>query len=138
MGGWWLPFVGLALFSLALSACGVSPQAFPNGTTRRAGPVEVALFLEPNPPRVGQEATLAFEIRRAGRPVAEEEATCQLKLDMPKMPMGLPMVPLTFGSPGEVRFRYAFPMAGEWQAVLRVTLADGSGGEAEFNFDVGP
>lgn len=128
----------LPLVCLIAFGCGLQAQPFPNGTVEAAGPIQVALTVDPNPPRAGQETTLTFELRRDGQPVSPADVSCDLMLDMPKMPMGLPAVPVNFTQPGKAQARFAFPMAGGWSAALKVTLRDGTSGTATFNFDVGP
>jgi hypothetical protein len=128
----------LVAAALFLLGCGVKAKPFANGTVQQAGPVEVALTLDPNPPRAGKETLLTFQIRRGGQPVAPEDVKCELVVDMPKMPMNLPALAVQAAGPGTMQARYAFPMAGGWTATLKVSLKDGSQGAARFAFDVGP
>jgi hypothetical protein len=138
LGRWVVGLLALLVVNVLLGGCDLQPRPFANGTTRAVGPFEVALTVDPNPPRVGRETVLTFELRRDGRPVQPGEVTCELLLDMPKMPMNLPAQPVTFMAAGQARAQYVFPMAGEWTAALRVALPDGSSGTARFDFDVGP
>ena len=129
----------LALLFLSLVACAnIEAKPADTGTTERAGEYEVSMDMEPNPPRTGQPAELTFTVLKGGEPVEASETTPRLILDMPKMPMGLPEVPLEAVGPGQWRAKNVqFPMAGGWAA----TLALPSSGEEEkvtFEFDVAP
>lgn len=67
-----------------------------------------------------------------------EQATVELSVDMPKMSMNLPQVPLQSDGAGHWRAQINFPMAGGWAATLRVNAQDTVPAEATFQFDVGP
>jgi hypothetical protein len=135
VGGILLP----ALLFLSLVACGnIEAKPADTGTAERAGEYEVSMDMEPNPPRTGQPADFTFTVLKAGEPVETSEVTPRLVLDMPKMPMGLPEVPLEATGSGQWRAKNVqFPMVGGWAA----TLALPSGDEEEsvtFEFDVAP
>lgn len=124
--------------ALALVGCNIQPEAFANGTSKTAGPLTTTLNLEPNPPRVGQDVNFRFSIRDQKGPVPPDGLTGELSVDMPKMPMTLPTIPLESSGDGRWDARYRFTMAGRWTATLRVTPKNGTAAEATFAFDVGP
>lgn len=130
--------IGVLALAPTLAACNIQAQPFANGTSKAAGPVAVALDVQPNPPRVGQQAELRFTLRTGDQPVVPSQATCELTLDMPKMPMNMQAIPLEPDGNGRCQTRYTFPMAGGWSAKLKVGSPNGAPAEASFEFDVGP
>lgn len=138
---WWVLAPScLALFGalLVVSACGVQPQAFVNGSVQMAGPVAVALAVQPDPPRAGHPASLVFSLHQGNQAIAPGGTKVELLADMPKMSMNLPAIPLKSIGNGQWQAQYTFPMAGGWSATLRVTPPGGSAADAHFTFDVGP
>lgn len=123
---------------LLVGGCGARPQPFENGTAKQAGDAEIALSLEPNPPRAGKDVELTFTVKRAGEPVPPEELPVEAVVDMPKMPMNLPAVKLQADGPGRLRARYRFPMAGGWMVDLRLRQRSGDLATVRFQFDVAP
>lgn len=134
--------VGLALallpLVLALLSCNLKAQPFANGSSKPAGAATVAMDVQPNPPRAGQDTDLTFTIRDANGPAAPSSVTPELVVDMPKMTMNLPSVPLQYDGTGRWHARYKFGMAGGWSATLRLARPSGDPAEATFQFDVGP
>lgn len=120
-----------------LVACNIEAKPVDSRMVEQAGEFEVSMDAEPNPPRTGEPAELTFTVLKGGEPVEALEAAPRLAVDMPKMPMGLPEVPLEADKPGQWRANVQFPMAGGWAA----TLALPSGGVEEnvtFEYDVAP
>ena len=133
VGGILLP----ALLFLSLVGCNIEAEPVDSQTAEQAGEFEASMEAEPNPPRTGEPAELTFTVLQDGDPVETLEAPPRLTVDMPKMPMGLPEVPLEAAGPGQWRANVEFPMAGGWAA----TLALPSGDREEsviFEFDVAP
>lgn len=130
--------LGLLALLAVLAGCGPRPEPFANGTVKMAGPVAVALELQPNPPSAGKDSELVFVLRQDGQPVGPDRATAELLLDMPKMSMNLPRMPLQSAGEGRWRAQTTFPMAGGWSATVQVTTRDATPVEATFQFDVGP
>lgn len=128
----------LSLVALAITACNIQPQAFANGSTQQVGTVSVALSLQPNPPRAGQPSKLVLTLQNGDQPVGAAPGTCEVVLDMPKMPMNMAPMSLDSDADGHCQASYPFPMAGGWSATVRVRGQEGAQGQASFAFDVGP
>ncbi len=126
-----------ALLFLSLVACNIEAEPVDTQTVERAGELEASMEAEPNPPKTGEMAELTFTVLRDGEPAEDLEPSPRLTVDMPKMPMGLPEVPLEAAGPGQWRANARFPMAGGWAATL-VLASDGGEDEVTFEFDVAP
>ncbi len=126
-----------ALVFLSLVACNIEAEPVDTGTAEQAGKLEVSMDAEPNPPKTGEMAELTFTVLKDGEPAEALEAEPRLTVDMPKMPMGLPEVPLEAAGPGQWRASVRFPMAGGWAATLALP-SDGGEEEVTFEFDVAP
>ena len=94
--------------------------------------------VQPDPPRAGQQSTLTFTVTAGGGAVGPGQGTCELVLDMPKMPMNLSPMTLDSDGQGRCQATYTFSMAGGWSAAVKVNGQQGAAGEARFDFDVGP
>ncbi|MBX5456887.1 MAG: FixH family protein [Thermogemmatispora sp.] len=86
----------------------------------RAGPYEVTLQLNPDPPLSTQPATIVLRIAEAASGTLIKDAHVQVESTMPEMDMGLPTVSALPSSDGLYRARVQFVMAGLWQ--LHVTI----------------
>ncbi len=126
-----------ALLFLSLVACNIEAEPVDSQAVERAGELEASMEADPNPPRTGEPAELTFTVLRDGEPVEDLEPSPRLTVDMPKMPMGLPEVPLEAAGPGQWRANAQFPMAGGWAATLALP-SDGGEDEVTFEFDVAP
>ncbi len=132
-GGILLP----ALLFLSLAACGIEADPVDTGAIEQAGELEASMEAEPNPPKTGESAELTFTVLQDGEPVENLDTPPRLAIDMPKMPMGLPEVPLEDAGSGQWRANVEFPMAGGWVAMLALPSGGGEE-EATFEFDVAP
>jgi hypothetical protein len=126
------------LLFLSLMACSVKPKPVDSATVKRAGEYEASMDANPNPPKTGELADLTFTVLKDGEPAENLETPPRLTVDMPKMPMNLPEVPLEDAGSGQWRAKdVRFPMAGGWAATL--ALPSGGGEEdVTFEFDVAP
>jgi len=134
---WRLTTLGGAL-CLAMIACNIQPQAFANGSTQKLGSVSIAMDMLPNPPRVGQPTNLVFTLHDGTRAIGPGQGTCEVVLDMPKMPMSMSPLMLDSDADGRCQVSYTFAMAGGWSATLRQSGQQAGPGQATFQFDVGP
>lgn len=126
------------LFVLVLVACNIQPVAFANGSAKALGPVSVAMEVQPNPPRIGQATQLLFTLRNSERASGPAPGSCELVLDMPKMPMNMSRMTLDIDAGGRCQTSYVFPMAGGWSAAVKLNGQEGAQGNVTFEFDVGP
>ena len=126
-----------ALLFLSLVGCNIEAEPADSQTAEQAGEFEASMEVEPNPPRTGEPAELTFTVLQDGEPAEALEAPPRLTVDMPKMPMGLPEVPLEAAGPGQWRANVEFPMAGGWAAMLALPSGD-RGESVTFEFDVAP
>lgn len=131
--------VGSVLLPTALAAglagCTVQAERYDASATKQAGDATVSMDVQPNPPKSGTTATLTFAVMKGGKPVSSAEGAPQLKVDMPKMSMTFPEVPLEPAGEGRWKATVKFPMAGGWAATLAVPPKQEA---ATFEFDVGP
>ena len=126
-----------ALLFLGLVGCNIEAESVDSQAVEQAGEFEASMEAEPNPPRTGEPAELTFTVLQDGDPVETLKAPPRLTVDMPKMPMGLPEVPLEAAGPGQWRANVEFPMAGGWAATLALPSGDGEE-SVIFEFDVAP
>ncbi len=133
VGGVLLP----ALLFLSLVACNIQADPVDTGAVKQAGELEVSMEAQPNPPRTGEMNELTFNVRKDGEPAEASEVSPRLTVDMPKMPMSLPEVPLEATEPGQWRANVEFPMAGGWAATLALP-SNGEEEEVSFEFDSAP
>ena len=108
VGGVLLPTL---LFS-SLVACNIEAEPVDTGTVEQAGELGASMEAEPNPSKPGESAELTFTVLRDGEPAENLDPPPRLTVDMPKMPMGLPEVPLEAAGSGKWRANVEFPMAG--------------------------
>lgn len=122
---------------LFLVACNIEAEPVDTGAVEQAGDLEASMEAEPNPPRTGEAAELTFTVLKDGESAEDLAAAPRLTVDMPKMPMGLPEVPLEDAGSGQWRANVEFPMAGGWAATLALPSGGGEE-EVTFEFDVAP
>lgn len=123
-----------AALIISLAACTVQAEKL-DTTAKQVGDVTVSMNVTPNPPKSGTTAELTIAVMRTGKPISSSEGAPHLKVDMPKMPMNLPEVPLRPAGEGRWKADVKFPMAGGWAATVSVPPKQDT---VTFQFDVGP
>ena len=100
---------------LLLAACSRGGQELPD--------VEVALQIEPQPPRVGPATVVASLSGSDGQPLSG--AQVELEGNMTHAGMVPVLAQATEVAPGRYQAPLEFTMAGDWFILVRATLADG-------------
>jgi len=119
---------------LSAGGCG-SEQSEGDGSTvfapQTVGGLTVTLRASPYPPAPMHEAEFSISITDGqGRPVEGAEVSCDMT--MPAMPMPPNHPQAAEQSPGVYKAPVMFTMAGEWEALIEVLLADGTSGRFRF------
>ncbi len=125
-----LLLLAIALLTLALGgALGCGAQDDPTGASRMFGPetksgLTVTALVTPYPPGPRSQAQFLITVTdEDGEPVTA--AQVQLDMTMPAMPMPRNQPKAVEQAPGQYATQVVFTMAGEWEALVAVTTAQG-------------
>lgn len=117
------------LICLAVIGCG-KPSS---GTGQAAGPFEISLTTNPQPPAAGSVELIA-KVMKNGAPVSDAQVSVATSMTSMSMPGGSATLQAVSGQPGEYSGSVNL-MGGGWQ--VEVTASSGSDtGKATFNLDV--
>ncbi|MBV9227971.1 MAG: FixH family protein [Chloroflexi bacterium] len=89
--------------------------------TAQAGPYQITLQVEPNPPLITQPATLSLQVLRSDTQQPITNARVTLESDMETMDMGTDQTSTQVQSSGVYLAHVQFSMSGPWQ--VRVLVA---------------
>lgn len=122
-----LLIVALGLgFLLVITAIGTSLESLiPRHPTApvqvsQAGPYEVTLQVDPNPPPIAQPAHLSFQIVKKATGQLVSNAQVTLSSSMLTMDMGTEEIVAHPQSPGIYQAQAHFSMSGSWEVRIRI------------------
>jgi len=102
--------------------------------TAQAGPYQVTLQVDPNPPPTTRPATLSLQIVRQDTKQLVNHARITLASSMETMDMGTDYATVQQQSDGSYQAQVQFSMSGPWQ--LHVAIAAPGGGVESVEFEV--
>jgi hypothetical protein len=99
-----------------------------------AGPYEITLNVNPNPPGANQPATLSFQIVQTNTHQLVSGAHVALAISMLTMDMGTEALTAQAKSPGIYEAQTQFPMGGTWEVHLNISKTGSK--TASTSFDI--
>ena len=102
--------------------------------TAQAGPYQVTLQVDPNPPATTRPATLSLQVVRQDTKQQVNNARVTLASSMETMDMGTDYATAQKQSDGSYQAHVQFSMSGPWQ--LRAAIAMPGGGVQSVEFEV--
>ena len=100
--------------------------------TAQAGPYQVTLSVDPNPPLVTRPATLTVQITRKGTQQTINNARVMLESSMETMDMGTDQTSTQQQASGVYRSQVQFSMSGPWQVRVLITVPGAAPESASF------
>lgn len=100
--------------------------------TAQAGPYQVILSVDPNPPLVMHPATLTLQIIRRGTQQMVNNASVVLESSMVTMDMGTEQINAQEQSSGVYRAQVQFSMSGSWQVRVLINIPGAATEHASF------
>ncbi len=118
--------MGIAFIAFMVWVGSILPDLIPRTPssqtqTARAGPYQVTLSVNPNPPASTRPATLTVQITRQGTQQAINNASVVLESNMETMDMGTDRVNAQPQINGVYQARLQFSMSGPWQIHVHIT-----------------
>ena len=131
--------LGIGLLLLVTTIATSLNSIFPSKPTAavqiaHAGPYEITLNVNPNPPGATQPATLSLQIVQSDTHQLVSGAHVALSISMLTMDMGTEAITAHAKSPGIYEAQAQFPMGGTWEVHLTISKAGYT--TASTSFDV--
>lgn len=118
-----------SLLVLALASCRTGP---PNENTDTG--INIALQLDPDPPRIGEASLLVTITNAQGEPI--NDARVNVRGDMNHAGMRPVLREVENGEDGVYRIPFEWTMGGDWLLDVEVTLPDGTSTRRRFDYTV--